>query len=884
MPQNAPSSPSPAPSATPSAVAPSQTPREPAPATAPAPPTGTTGAASGSTHTERILACVMCQQRKVKCNRKFPCNNCIRLGVNCVPATLNPRRRRRRFPERELLDRVRHYETLLRQNNVRFESLFETTTGIEEDPQTHHDDDASHDAASSLAALRHGGSASGRDEMMVDADGDDAGRVKTTGSDAGLSVPPPTTKTVWDRGVEAKNFWKAIRKGFIDSDFGGVGASRERRSHNDSNNGNTPDGGGASAASPASTSDAESDEPNAAAVIREMWARQLGNTGSLFFRGPHKTLASITALHPGPVQIFRLWQIYLENVDPLLKITHTPSLQGRIVEAASNLEGIDPTLEALLFGIYCVAIHSMTSSDCQAVFGSSKQDLLGTYQPACEQALLNSGFLRTTERDCLAAFFLYLISLGHNIDHRTLFSMLGVAMRIAQSMQINNDTPSTTPKLAPLEAEMRRRLWWAMALFDARIGELSNHSPTMLDPTWDCSIPLNANDFDFRPELKEPPSSVAATGGRSVTSSEALFVVVRSELANAMRQTEYYLALTNPALRPLARDREFATAAHATSPDGHARRKEFAELDALEDMIHSKYLQYCDPANGLHYMTIWIAKGFIAKCRLIKYFAKFSQYSVQPQPQQSSDGTSTNTTEPTPNMRDLALQDALTVVEADTNIMTSHLTRGYRWLVHLYFPLPAYIYITQELARRVGGKHATQAWATMNANYEARFALADSEDRYMFKMFAGTILQAWNACEARAQADGDPPPSVPEMVQRVRSQLVETNDAEAAASNTTNSLGGGMDGTAVSSGDVLGTFPTTLSMGIAPSSLFGGAGSGPPPPGSGPPSAFGGATPPAPPLFPSPNLGSMSFGMPNVANWPPMPMPWGWGPRPSWPS
>lgn len=70
----------------------------------------------------RVLACVLCQQRKVKCDRKFPCANCVRAGAQCVP-TLGPRPRRRRFPERELLDRVRRYEDLLRQNNVPFEPL-----------------------------------------------------------------------------------------------------------------------------------------------------------------------------------------------------------------------------------------------------------------------------------------------------------------------------------------------------------------------------------------------------------------------------------------------------------------------------------------------------------------------------------------------------------------------------------------------------------------------------------------------------------------------------------------------------------------------------------------------------------------------------------------
>lgn len=71
---------------------------------------------------QRVLACVLCQQRKVKCDRKFPCSNCTKHNVKCVPAT-KTRPRRRRFPERELLDRLRKYEDLMRQHNVRFEPL-----------------------------------------------------------------------------------------------------------------------------------------------------------------------------------------------------------------------------------------------------------------------------------------------------------------------------------------------------------------------------------------------------------------------------------------------------------------------------------------------------------------------------------------------------------------------------------------------------------------------------------------------------------------------------------------------------------------------------------------------------------------------------------------
>ena len=72
---------------------------------------------------QRVLACILCQQRKVKCDRNFPCANCIKSKAQCVPATLAQRRRRRRFPERALLERLRKYEDLLRHNNISFEPL-----------------------------------------------------------------------------------------------------------------------------------------------------------------------------------------------------------------------------------------------------------------------------------------------------------------------------------------------------------------------------------------------------------------------------------------------------------------------------------------------------------------------------------------------------------------------------------------------------------------------------------------------------------------------------------------------------------------------------------------------------------------------------------------
>jgi hypothetical protein len=76
---------------------------------------------SGESNRKRPLACVLCQQRKIRCNRRSPCANCIQTGVQCVPASLAPRRRR--FAERDLLQRLRYYEDVLRENNIAFEAM-----------------------------------------------------------------------------------------------------------------------------------------------------------------------------------------------------------------------------------------------------------------------------------------------------------------------------------------------------------------------------------------------------------------------------------------------------------------------------------------------------------------------------------------------------------------------------------------------------------------------------------------------------------------------------------------------------------------------------------------------------------------------------------------
>lgn len=120
-------------------------------------------------------------------------------------------------------------------------------------------------------------------------------------------------------------------------------------------------------------------------------------------------------LHPDPVGVFRLWDIYLKNVDPLLKITHRPSLQPLLVEATCDTAHIRPALEALMFGIYSIAVLSLSHDECAAIFNTPKEELQKRYHFACQEALINADFLRTTDRTCLTALYFYLVRIIYRI-------------------------------------------------------------------------------------------------------------------------------------------------------------------------------------------------------------------------------------------------------------------------------------------------------------------------------------------------------------------------------------------------------------------------------------------------------------------------------------
>ena len=320
--------------------------------------------------------------------------------------------------------------------------------------------------------------------------------------------------------------------------------------------------------------------------------------------------------------------------------------------------------------------------------------------------------------------------------------MLSVAIRIAQRMGLHNE--SAYAECPALEAETRRRLWWSLILFDTRICEMADYKIAMLAPTWDCKTPLNLNDFDLQPEMKNPPAA-------QEKSSEALFAVVRSEMGEFVRHSAFHLDFVSPALKAVAKDVQ----------GGHV--PEGGELVALEKMIEDSHLKFCNPENPLHFMTIWTARGYLAKNRLLEHYSKFPRSSVQP----------------TDLQRDAAISYALSMLECDTNLMTSPLTKGYLWFVHFHFPFPAYIHIVQDLRMRPVSDHAERAWEIMSNNYDARFMHLGQDGNPFFNLLTKMIIQAWGAREVVFRQSGKPlvpPHIVYDIKQKVAQTTQDAHD------------------------------------------------------------------------------------------------------------
>ncbi|RAQ66400.1 hypothetical protein COH20_002570 [Aspergillus flavus] len=210
----------------------------------------------------------------------------------------------------------------------------------------------------------------------------------------------------------------------------------------------------------------------------------------------------------------QLLYIYLTQVDPLVKILHRPSIQAHLLEGECYLkyEPWHPAPAALASAIYYAASCTVNQDTCLSCFGMDKVSLISKYQKESTAALERADYLLTDDLTVLQAFVISLIAMRCHDRTRRFWTMLALALRIAQALSLHDPSPPFPVK--PFEKEMRRRLWHAIGLLDIQ-ASLSSASEPMIKSTWFRFEPFrDMEDDEFSTDLEiqiSPRRNVAET-------------------------------------------------------------------------------------------------------------------------------------------------------------------------------------------------------------------------------------------------------------------------------------------------------------------------------------------------------------------------------------
>lgn len=108
----------------------------------------------------------------------------------------------------------------------------------------------------------------------------------------------------------------------------------------------------------------------------------------------------------------KFWGIFLENVHPLTKIVHAPSLQQLIIDESSNMNNNNDgnKIDALVFAMCACAVSSLPATECERIFKNNQPELLNTFQSAARHVVFDACLLKVPDLDLLRAHVLLLVS------------------------------------------------------------------------------------------------------------------------------------------------------------------------------------------------------------------------------------------------------------------------------------------------------------------------------------------------------------------------------------------------------------------------------------------------------------------------------------------
>jgi hypothetical protein len=445
--------------------------------------------------------------------------------------------------------------------------------------------------------------------------------------------------------------------------------------------------------------------------------------------------------HPPAEKILELWHVFLENFDPLTKVVHGPTLRSTIQRAIVDLSSLPKSLEALLFAIYGAAVVSLNDHDCERRFGEPRKTLLVRYRLATKAALSRAKLMGSANLTVLQALLLHLLSTREVYDSRTLWTLTGVALRIAEGMGLHRDGSLLT--LSPFETELRRRVWWQLKLLDGDTAEASGSDKfgaLDTDPR-SPKLPLNVNDDELYESMSSLPAS---TDG----ATDMIFCALRFDLRT------YWTTNIAAPRRQCKNGPPWKSLGSSV-----AMKERDRVLDEFENFLETRYIRYCDPSQPIQLLTTLVARAAVSTARLFAHHPRnwISDEQIPDHERRY--------------VWDLSIKS----IKQYNAIHSNRTLQRFSWHAAFYFRWQAFIQILETLRVNPLVEQAHQVWHLIDEVFATNLDFVTDTKKALYVAVGNLCLKAYDAHEGVFANDGKPRPPAPAYINAFRKQREAAN-------------------------------------------------------------------------------------------------------------
>ncbi|OGM48671.1 C6 transcription factor [Aspergillus bombycis] len=388
---------------------------------------------------------------------------------------------------------------------------------------------------------------------------------------------------------------------------------------------------------------------------------------------PEHAISDVTQLYPSRWEATQLWQVYLNNVNPLMRVVHIPTLLPKVYNAINAPSDVPADLSALLFAIYFAATTSLLSINEGDFLGGQKHVALQKYQRGLEVSLYNSSFLDSPTITSLQAMAIYVRCRRFHSSGRSNWVLNGLTIYAAQSIGLHRD--GSNFNLPVLECELRRRLWWHIITADRRVAE--DHGLVGgFETISNTELPLNVDDNDLSPQMKTPPSP-------KVTWTEMTMFLITTEASKVFAR-----------LHRVSLQSQHGRDAYDES------RKLVADLDAR---LRKTYLKYCDQNVPVQKATFLLGRVLLSKARALVHIQSLNGLSAEQSAKHINEET---------------LSYACEGIECGLEMLTDEVLKSYSWLSSTYTPYHLLTYALWHLCVCPETPGVERAWNAVNTCFE----------------------------------------------------------------------------------------------------------------------------------------------------------------------